>query len=294
MATGRGETRGAPEALRSLQRDFTALLRTPLATRGGKLDAPLESYDTGLVAAVLDGSRGTARERLAVYQRQYWLRLFTVMQREFPLSARLVGMYRFNLVTQKYLTDCPPCDHDIGCVANRFVPWYDERPAAFEALGAKVPREAVRQALAVDAAFRKAWTATETPALALGVDDAGRLPAARLLPRPTVSFVREDWPFVELRRGLQEHTESEPLALPARLGRTRHWAVLRASTGIGLARLEPRQSRLYALCSERPLGEAVSRLGDECPSAERAKLPDRVRAWLAHGVELGLWQELDA
>jgi hypothetical protein len=90
-----------PPWLADFQARFGDTLRTPLDRTSGTLTATPATYDAALVAEV--GS-----ERLAVYNRQYWLRLFGVLHDAFPLTARLVGYWAFNEHAGAYLAAQPP------------------------------------------------------------------------------------------------------------------------------------------------------------------------------------------
>jgi len=278
-----------PRELSALQQDFTTVLRTPLDTRTKTFLPDLRRCPEALSTSLVDGTRGTGVERLGVYQRQYWLRLFTVMQGELPLSARLIGLYRFNQLVQLYLGDCAPRDHDVGDIADRFPAWLDAHNAALPRFEIRVPKAALQQAVAVDDAWRQVWTAQRVPSFAPNADDAARLSRSRLIAAPTCRLVDTDWPFVEERRALMTDASAEHITLPSRLGRARHWLILRTEGGIGQLRLSPRQSQLYRLCTQLPLEQAVTRLSEQCSRQERKDLATQVQAWFAQSMALGLW-----
>ena len=83
--------RSAPDWLVELQGRFGAVIRTPLDRSSGALRATVSANAPAALDDSLDGPRRPAAERLAVYNRQYWFRLFGVMQTAFPLTARLLG-----------------------------------------------------------------------------------------------------------------------------------------------------------------------------------------------------------
>src|SRR6185436_18864497 len=97
------------------------MLRTPLDRSSGTLSATPSAYDP-LVRAV-DGPRGSASERLAVYNRQYWFRLFRVMQGCFPLTTRLLGHWTFNGHAGRFLLEHAPHGWDIEQASEGFVTW---------------------------------------------------------------------------------------------------------------------------------------------------------------------------
>ena len=56
------------------------MLRTPLSRSTGTLRAETSAYPEALLAQAKPGRQLSQAERLAVYNRQYWFRLFTLLQ----------------------------------------------------------------------------------------------------------------------------------------------------------------------------------------------------------------------
>ena len=100
----------ATSTLERFQRQFSAAIRTPLDRTSGTLAAAPVQYSAELRAAVSAGAV-TADERIATYNRQYWFRLFTVLQNAYPLTTALVGAWAFNIVVEQYLLAHPPSGH---------------------------------------------------------------------------------------------------------------------------------------------------------------------------------------
>jgi Putative DNA-binding domain len=86
----------SPGWLLELQASFGDMLRTPLDRSTGSLRANDAAYPAPLMRAARPARDQSGGERLAAYNRQYWFRLFTVLQRAFPLTSRLIGFWHFN------------------------------------------------------------------------------------------------------------------------------------------------------------------------------------------------------
>jgi hypothetical protein len=276
----------APAWLAELQRSFGAVLRTPLDRSTGTLRATPSLYDRGALDEALDGPRAPAAERLAVYNRQYWFRLFGVMQTAYPLTSRLLGHWRFNEHSAAFLLAHPPRHWDI-----------DRAPDGLDDfLAATLPdderRDALVEAARIDAAWRALFRAPALPPFAPSAADAARLLDARLLPSPAVALVSERWPLIELKRALASDRGESAVPLPPPLPAARWWALVRESAGIRHVALEAREGELLALLRERPVREALAALEARCGDDERAALPADARRWLARGVERGQWSGL--
>jgi hypothetical protein len=283
----------SPAWLLELQAKFGALLQTPLGRETGELRAVTSAYDARLVSEAKPGRGGGARERLAVYHRQYWFRLFTVLQGAYPLTARVLGFWRFNAFATEHLLRRPPRGFDLDTVA-------DGLDALLAELLSDVPRvdidrrrsidaRAVVEAARIDAAFQRVLRAPRVPSFAPGPADVARLPTSRLALSPCVALVHERWPLCELRTKLQDSKDEQPVTLPEPLPSERVSLLLRQGLQLGLITLEPREAELLELLAQLSVSEALAGLEQRTPPAEREGLPPRAQAWLAKSVRLGVW-----
>jgi hypothetical protein len=277
--------------LEDFQARFSAMLRTPLNRGTGTLRVDPGVYDPRLQEEALDGPTASAVERLSVYNRQYWFRLFGVVQSAFPLTARLLGHWLFNDYAARFLLAHPPQGWNI-----------DRVPSAFEAfLASSLPKsgvqvqtrrvdtEALLEAARIDAAWRDVFLAPATAVFQPSAKDASRLLTARLTPSPAVAVLEEHWPLLELRRTLISDPGESPVDVPPRLPRSQWWALARKPAGIGQLALEAREAELFLLLREQPLGDALACLERVCSEDERPTLPARTQKWLSRSVELGFW-----
>lgn len=285
-----------PEWLAQLQARFGAVLRTPLDRSSGTLRGQPEAYEAALCQRVQDGPGLGPEQRMSVYNRQYWFRLFGVLQNEYPLTAALLGYWRFNDYAARFLLKNPPRDLDIHMAAEGFdgflsdsvpepsVPLDPSKPA--------LPRAALLEAALLDAALRRALYEPDEPRLRLAETDAECFARGRLRPRTGLTVLSESWPLVALRRQLGARRTGGSVSLPPSHSRQVFWAVFSTEGGTGQLELSWLQAQLFLLLSERPVAEALARLEASCPSPERPALPARVQGWLAQSAELGFWSAL--
>ena len=283
-----------PAWLADFQRDFGAAIRTPLDRATGTLRAAPARYAAQWSTRLAAGPTLPALERLAVYNRQYWFRLFGVLQNEYPLTARLCGFWAFNDYAARFLLAHPPASADIHRAADGFDHFLggqlDERATS-------PPSGALREAAAIDAAFTQLWHAPapgDDPPWQLRPSDEARLARGRLRPRATWTLVREHWPLFQLRRALADRTDERPAPLPSRHARPVWYVVVHRPDGVIELQLADRQALLFAALRNRPVAEALAELEARSSPAERRQLATDVRSWLARSVELGFWGGLDA
>jgi hypothetical protein len=283
----------SPEWLLELQARFGALLRTPLDRSTGSLRADTSAYEAALVEAAEASATVTSADRLAVYHRQYWFRLFTVLQGLYPLTARLAGYWRFNELAAAHLRQRPPRGFDLDAVGEQFELSLAELPPESVALASGsavgVAAQPLLEAARVDAAFHRVTRAPHAEPFHPSMADAARLLASGLRLSPAVALVQENWPLCELRAALADRHQRDTIRLPEPWPAPRFWLLGRRGPKVGLLALEPREAQLLDLLQRLPLEQALGHLEAAVPPAERDALPEKAQAWLARSVRLGVW-----
>ena len=288
----------SPAWLLELEAAFGQMLRTPLARGTGTLRAETSAYPPALLAQARPGAGLSPAERLSVYNRQYWFRLFTLLQRSFPLTAQLVGFWRFNELASDFLGQRPPRSWDIARIGEGFVDFLSEAlPLADLELPPPrrdLPRAALLEAARIDEAYRDVFSAPASAPYQPLLDDAALLLHGRLQLSRAVALLSESWPLCELRRGTLGAEPLGALVLGAPLAAPRSWLLARDGLRLNLIALEPREAQLLGLLTQYPVANALAHLEAECFEVERQQLPERVQAWLARSMRLGIWSGISA
>jgi hypothetical protein len=252
-----------PAWLSEFQGLFTKVLRTPLDDAHGTLESRLPSCWTQL--DVKERSYRSAEAGVADYHRQYWFRLLTILQKDFPGTARLMGLWTFNLWAQRYLLEVPPSGHDLGMIRQSFAGFIKDRGLSPMIVQAALLDDA-RAALMMAPDF-KAWTGLNGDHV-----DPERL---RLKAAPHWRILREDWALVRWNAGEERPRKHE---------RPEVWLLQKDATGFMYRLLDTVQARLYELLTEHTMAEAVWKLQTEAkPEAMQ------VQSWMALSVQWGLW-----
>jgi|GEM_PF-469713 len=291
--------------LEHFQHTFSTMLRAPLATESHTFSPAEAFYADELCAISKPGRAGSGRTRLGIYNRQYWFRLFSTLQSEFPLSARLLGFWTFNHWAQHFLQDAPPGHWDLGRAADGFFEfllsagkqdWVEGEPPS----RLRVPRQALCEAAALDEAWRTVWRAPQVSAFRPTQHDIARLSEGRLLPRPSVAIVQERWPLADLRRSLSLHPGEDAIPLPSPHGQTQWLALLRTPDGTLELALDAAEARLLNLLRAHQFSLALSIFEAEqtaSSSVTRAvskELAAQVQVWLQRSVALGFWAGVES
>ena len=285
-------SRPAPGWLADFQARFGSMLRTPLDRASGTLTAATAKYDPQLSTEALAGPLASGAERLAVYNRQYWFRLFSVLHAGFPLTARLMGYWELNEVAANYLLAHPPRGWDIEKIADGFPAFFEGSLGESAAASSLTLRLTLIESVRIDAAYREVFRAASLPHFRPSASDAANLLTGRLVAHPALRIVEEHRALLALRTTLLAAPTSAIAEVPPLLARPQFWAIVRLEAGTASIPLEAREAELIALLGRYSVGDALGRLESSCPAEERSNLPGRVCAWLARSIEHGFWCSL--
>lgn len=283
--------------LAELQGRFSAVLRTPLDRTRGTLRAMPDRYDAQMCHELSSDAAGSARERLAVYNRQYWFRLFGALQNEFRLSARLLSYWTFNDYALRFLLAHPPQTGDLADCAEGFEDFLAQAlPAAgvrAHDVGELLPKAALCEAAQLDAAFRRVFRAPPESPIALSGISAAQLAHAQLSPAAGLVIFEEHWPLVRLRQQLSIDAGESALALPSPHEDAQYWAIFRTLPGHGVLLLAPLQAQLLQLMGTHPVAKALALLEASASAKEQERLAHDAQRWLAESVRFGFWTGLE-
>ncbi len=281
--------------LAEFQARFSEVLRQPLDRSGRQLQARLELYPEHTLADLSAGPRLGARERIAVYHRQYWYRLFGVLQHEFRLTARLLGMWTFNGFASRFLELCAPSHYDIQRSADGFAAFLGADLAHAEQVETPHGPRPVRvllEASAIDETFRGVLSAPHQARFVFTEEHTAHLPRARLAVAPTWGLVQESSALMALRQTLLDDPGEHAVPLPAPHAAPRHWVIHMRGPRCGIQPLSALHARLLEALREYPVAEALAQLERDASPDEREVLLAQTQAWLAESVQLGFWSGL--
>ncbi len=284
-------TEKAPDWLSELQALFSSALRLPLTRHTGKLEADLSRYAPALLATLQPGPTLSAAEQMAVYNRQYFARLFSVLHGAFPLSSRILGFWQLNGVASEYLEKHPPVDVEIDRIADGFPLFASEWLSTTELSGER--SLAFREALSLDASWRAVFGAPAVAPFRPTAADLERLPSCRLERSPAFAVVQQSFPLLALRARALSETAEGAFELPAPFAAPEHWALARTPQGMAQHRLEPLEARLLELVTTHTLGAALASLESEVSDSDQRDLPPKTREWLAKAMQAGAFRGIE-
>src|SRR5580704_15248847 len=83
-------------------------------------------------AIIRPNDRLTSFERLEIYNRQYWFRLYSSFEEDFPGLKAIVGGKKFDRLMRDYLTDCPSKSFSLRNLGSQLESWLKTHPEYLE------------------------------------------------------------------------------------------------------------------------------------------------------------------
>lgn len=278
-----------PPVLGDFQRWFGAATSRPLGAGNATSPRGVEGGEGASLAreanarlAAANGLSGLAR--LEVYNRQYWFRLITIMQEEYPCTVHVVGLDAFNAWAIRYLDAHPPASPYLADLDADFPAFLRRRYRAPR--GAS--REKVMQAVAYDKALSRAFDAPEraVSSWVAAVDPA----RARWARAPHVTPVWMHWDFAAYRALCRaDGALTGRFPLKRKGGRSGHGVCLHRHDGEVYEKPVSRAEYLVleALGAPRTLDQVFRAAAKAATPRDRRAMERSVSAWFKAWVERG-------
>ncbi|WP_446742808.1 HvfC/BufC family peptide modification chaperone [Silvibacterium acidisoli] len=255
--------------LLELQRRVAAAVMQPL-TRAETM--PRKQPDgrlnrTEAEAMIKPNDRLTSFDRLEIYNRQYWFRLYSCFEEDFPGVKAIIGSTRFDKLMRAYLTERPSTSFSLRNLGSKLDKWLNENP---EHLGPR-PQLALDMAR-LEWAHIDAFDSAQLPPI--DADELASINEQSILKlQPFLRVLELNYPVDDLLIELRsENGSADSSSNNASIERKRrhvrrvsslpaeeiHLAVHRHDNSIYYKRLHREDYRLLdAVLSGKPLGEAI-------------------------------------
>ncbi len=279
-----------PPGLAALQAALAGAISAPLEIpeAGGVARIFPERYPEAARAAVTGARARSGPERLASYNRQYWYRLLTVMQEEYPLLQRLLGIAEFNRLAVAYLDARPSRSPLLRHLSDGLGDFLEGHP--------RWGRPALRQCARLEWLYIHAFDAAALPRLdpaALPPARAAALASEPLRLQPHWSRFAEGWDLVAWRRRVGGRGGAEVAVEVTLTPSPGRWAIYRDG-GVRAEPLTPLQDQLLARLAEgRSLSDACAAMAGELPAAQLAEVAAGIQGWFARWAGLGWFVQPD-
>ncbi len=280
-----------PEGLDILQAHFGEAIRIPFDFSSGHFVYQQSQYSSDIVEVMVDREpvgeekRLVGIDRLSVYNQQYWYRLLTVLQKDFPLLRHLLGCWHLNRLSTDYLTMYPSKSPNLNNLADKMLEFLDKN----KHWGTEINRTVAVFELQYSRSFVEAEREVFAPK-SLSTAEAAALASQALHFQPSFALFHHHWDIAEnYFKARQDESDELELSLkPVE----QYWAMYRDGTQISL---EPLDSLAFKLLSLLHQGEALESacesVAEKLESEGLQKLEQNLPLWFARWASLGWFCE---
>lgn len=253
-------------ALQELQHRMARAVMQPLTAREQmrRRDSSGRPNEAVATQFIRPNDRLTSFERLEIYNRQYWFRLFSSFEEDFPGLQAVVGRKRFQPLMRAYLEACPSTSFSLRNLGSRLVNWLEENPVWTEPHSEMATEMARLEWAHIEAFDNAIWSPLTVEARAqIGAE-------SRMTLQPYLRLVEAHYPVDDALIAVRNESGS------------RDTSSNNASTGHV-------SKRLRALCKMKrePVHIVVHRFEDTVFYRRLAAEDYRLLLALQHGVALG-------
>lgn len=285
--------------LRALQQTMARAVMQPLTpSEHSQSKAPDGSSMRAYAARFIKpNDRLTSFERLEIYNRQYWFRLFSSMIEDFPGLRSVLGEKRFDAMCKAYLVDCPSTSFTLRNLGAKLEGWLRKHPKW----------AGTKQTLALDI-VRLEWADIEAfdgkADPALGAEDLAGVagPNLRLKLQPYVQLLEFKYPVDDLLLSVRKEEQGTDFASNAFAEKrkrkkvqavaklkpaTIYLVVHRVDFSVYFRRVDAEEfAILTALRDGKTLGKAIQAAFGKSKMAEQERA-GRVQEWFQNWATLG-------
>lgn len=184
----------APDELLEIQRWVGKIITLPLKEMS-EHDIPV--YDTALKIQsslyLTDGPNLKSYERIGIYNRLYWYRLFNAFHTSFPFLTRLFGYEGLHeKIVVPYLLKYPPSHWSLNHLGDNLTLWIEEEYFFKD-------KSLVSWAAAIDLAFEKIFLAPTHPPLVQSTEQ-------KIALQPFIKLFKMPADFLTFRKKFLEHS----------------------------------------------------------------------------------------
>ena len=274
-----------PKHLASLQQAFGAAISAPFEFEeddSGDYRLRQEDYPAEVLAQMVPlpekGLNGS--DRLGTYNRQYWFRLLSVMQEEYPLMVAIMGLLPFNRMVMDYLEAYPPHSPSLRDLSNHLCGFLAESTTWNQAH--------LQQAAKLEYCFIMAFDAANLPVLDISkLDETGQeaLVSEPLRLQPHLQLCHESYNLMHWRSVVKAAPETTEVYLQED---ENLWVICRQEGSTTSSALGALQYKLLShLISGLSLEGAILATCENLNEEEANFVSANIGNWFGHWQSLG-------
>lgn len=271
-----------PANLKKMQEQFAQTAMLPFDFMN-ETKSQMKLFHPELLEEMLASKKATSIERILNYNQQYWYRLFTVMQEEYPLLAKVLDYDEFNHLVSDYLTAYPSTSFSLNHLSDKFCDFIKNS----EYWGQSLLLEVVTLEYIFIRAFDALEAKQDLRLLPITEQDLQNIFDKGLGFQPSFYLWEENWNLVLSRKALLQAEDADEFVLDI-ISKKGFWCIYRLENQLYQEPLLRVQFLiLQNLKQGLSLLEAFEKLEGVVTDEEFVVIEASVQGWFQYWVSLG-------
>ena len=189
-----------PSELKEIQKWFASIITRPIDSNSKMMSISPSGLNMSEEARkyILPSPTMQADKRIQIYNQQYWWRLITILQENFPLVTCLFGYDSFNqTIAVPYLLKYPPTHWSLNLLGSSLLKWVDEDYEGDD-------KQLIYDAVAIDYAYNDCFFAEKKEALNFSIEHVEELSVKNITLQPHVHLFELDYNLFTFRSKMLE------------------------------------------------------------------------------------------
>lgn len=258
------------QQIQDFQTQFGQQICIPFDFSTGAFRIQTENYDHDFCHRIRDDLGLSAATRIAAYNGQYWFRLLSILQEDYPLCAQVIGLWQFNQMASEFLDKRPSTDYQFNQLSEGF----------FDYWSAKNSDPMLEQALRIDRAYRQVFLSAKPQAWIGQGENTDR----GLCWNDNIHCLAQNWELIQARQTLDSNNE-KPISSPNPC--EEYWIVFRLDLHIHSKQIDKEFFHLLqSLKQGISLDQSLEELQLQFPDSN---LESKVGEWFQFGMRYQWW-----
>ena len=267
-----------PKSLKNFQSDFAKIIATPFDRNSEEnFQVQNKKYDKIFLSKIENQNNISSDERIQYYNRSYWFRLINLLQKEMPLTPRIIGLNNFNNLAMTYLEKYPLQSQILNDIANNFLTFIKEKHQWNNKLIKQVAHIEVAHIKSFDALHKLAIDTTN-----FNEEQLAELSQKKFFLQKHCFLIEESYNLMELYE-LANNEDDDSLLKP--ILQDKLWLIYRFENKVTSQELHPIQYKLLKNIQNQSLNDAIQETAVNLKDKELELFTQNLNQWFSYWIE---------
>ena len=272
-----------PIKLKNMQQQFSQIITMPFDPHSDKsFQIQNQFYHQGFLQKIESQNGISSCERMQNYNRSYWFRLITILQKDMPLMRHIIGLNEFNKLAMTYLTNYPPRSQFLNNIADDILTFMNNKHQWNNKL--------LREITTIELAHIKSFDALQKPFInSQNLEGQNQIMHQKVALQHHCFLIQEHYNLMELYK-IAENDHDDKITLKKPIKQTKYWLIFRFSNKVQSQEIHAIQYQILKYVEQKKsLNNAINKTITNLKEKDTQMFIKHVTQWFAQWVEKGIF-----